>query len=231
MRYILVLLLISFSAVAQNVKTYIPVQAPQYFDIIKAEQKRLFPELTYHAYFASLIEVESCQHLKHSRCWNPKSRLKSKREEGAGLGQLTKAYNADGSIRFDLVTELRKKHYSELKELSWDNIYTRPDLQIRSMMILSRTNFNGLYSIKDPWEKLAMTDASYNGGLPGLQKERRACSLAKGCDPNKWFNNVEDKCMKSKKPLYGNRSACMINREHVQTVLYIRMPKYEQYFK
>ena len=99
------------------------------------------------------------------------------------------------------------------------------------MIILSRTNYKSLYAIQDQFQRLAMTDASYNGGLGGLQKERRACSLSKGCDPNIWFGNVEAKCLKSKKPLYSNRSACDINRHHVKDVLYTRMPKYEQHFK
>lgn len=233
MKYIVLLIIsvfIAYESFAQSVKTYIPPQAYQYLPIVKSETERLMPSLETPHYFGALIEHESCISLKHSRCWNPKSRLKSAREEGAGLGQLTKTFREDGSIRFDILEELRQKHNSELRELSWSNIYQRPDLQIRAMILLSRTNYNALHPVKIDFQRLAMTDAAYNGGLGGLQKERRACGLAKACNPQYWFDHVEDYCLKSKKPLYGNRSACDINRHHVHDVLEVRMNKYRPYF-
>lgn len=179
-----------------------------------------------------MIEHESCISLTHSRCWNPKSRLKSAREEGAGLGQITRAYRPDGSVRFDALAEIRSKHKNELYELSWSNVYERPDLQIRAVVLKSKDNY--VYYMKkasSPFEALAFGDAAYNGGIGGLDKERRACQLAEGCDPSKWFGHVERYCLKSKAALYGNRSACDINRHHVKDVLLIRAPKYQQFWK
>ena len=69
-------------------------------------------------------------------------------------------------------------------------------------------------------------DAAYNGGLPGVQRERRACELSPGCNAREWFDNVERHCLKSRQPIYGKRSACDINREHVRAVLLIRPGKY-----
>jgi len=80
------------------------------------------------------------------------------------------------------------------------------------------------------WEALAFSDAAYNGGIGGLNNERRACKLATWCDHTKWFDNVEKLCLKSKTVLYGNRSACDINRHHVRDVLITRLPKYEQFW-
>lgn len=80
-------------------------------------------------------------------------------------------------------------------------------------------------------EALAFADAAYNGGIGGLDTERRACKLSSSCDHTKWFDNVELFCMKSKTALYGNRSACDINRHHVKDVIIIRAPKYLPYFK
>lgn len=218
-------------SLAQNVKTYIPPQAHEYFPILQTEIDRLFPDTNYPHYFPSLIEHESCISLKHSKCWNSKSRLKTAREEGAGLGQLTRTYRPDGTIRFDILQELKDRYKSELKELAWTNIYQRPDLQIRAMMLLSKQNYNALHSVKDEYQRFAMADAAYNGGLGGLQKERRACGLAKNCNPNIWFSNVERYCLKSKKVLYANRSACDINRHHVKDVMTIRLDKYRKYFR
>lgn len=180
----------------------------------------------------SLIEHESCQSLKHPRCWNPKSRLRTAREEGAGLGQLTRAFRPDGTIRFDALAEMRAKHPVELKELSWTTIYNRPDLQIRTLVLQNRGNYNYFrpYSHNEA-EALAFADAAYNGGLGGVNTERRACKLASWCDHTKWFGNVEKLCMKSKAALYGNRSACDINRHHVRDVLLVRSHKYQKFFR
>lgn len=182
---------------------------------------------------ASLIEHESCISLKHPRCWDPRSRLKSAREEGAGFFQLTRAYHVpSGELRFDTIQELRHSYPRYLKELSWHNVYDRPDLQIRAGILLSREVFLQFapYSYNTE-EALAFADAAYNGGVSGVNNERRACKLATNCDHTKWFDNTERFCLKSRKPLYGNRSACDINRHHVRDVLLIRSHKYKPFFK
>lgn len=216
------------SVEAIDVKTYIPPQAYSYRLTIKEELNTYFRDIPHWNYIPSLIEHESCISLRHSKCWNPRSQLKTSREEGAGLGQLTRAYNSDGTLRFDSLKEMRKKYYAELKELKWETIYSRPDLQIRTMILMVRDNYNMLYAVEDEDSRLQMSDAAYNGGLSGLLKERRACGLASNCDPNIWFNHVEKHCLKSTKPLYGNRSACDINRHHVYDVYIVRMPKYQK---
>lgn len=181
---------------------------------------------------ASLIEHESCISLTHSRCWDPSSRLKTQREEGAGLFQITRAYRLDNSIRFDALEELRAKYKSELYELNWNNIYQRPDLQIRAGILKMKENYHLFkpYAFNDI-EALAFADAAYNGGISGVNLERRACVLTAGCDPSKWFGHTEKLCLKSKAALYGSRSACDINRHHVQDVLNIRSNKYIVFFK
>lgn len=181
---------------------------------------------------ASLIEKESCIYLTSKTCWDPTSRLKSSREEGAGLFQITRAYDTSGRIRFDALEELRTKYRSELYELNWLNIYSRPDLQIRAGILKMKENYDQFkaYSYNDT-EALAFADAAYNGGVSGVNKERRACVLTTGCDPSRWFGHTEKLCLKSKSALYGSRSACYINREHVQSVINVRPYKYMPLFK
>lgn len=179
-----------------------------------------------------MIEHESCISLTHSRCWDPSSRLKSQREEGAGLFQITRAYNASGGLRFDALNELRSKYRSELYQLTWQNIYTRPDLQIRAGILKLKEN----YEVFKPYaanelEALAFADAAYNGGVVGVNRERRACKLASNCDPSKWFGHTEKLCLKSKVALYGNRSACDINRYHVKDVIFTRSHKYDLLYR
>lgn len=227
MRYILLFILYSGFVLAET--DYIPKQAFQYFPLISSEASRLMPELKYKHYIPSLIEHESCISLKHKRCWNPSSELKTNRERGIGLPQLTIAYNKDGSVRFDKLTELAQAHKQELKELSWLNVISRPDLQIRALILLVKENYSKLQGVKNSYQRLKMSDAAYNGGYGGLNNERIACGLAKNCDPQIWDNNVEKYCLKSKKILYGNRSACTINRNHVFLV-FENMKKYKEHF-
>lgn len=198
----------------------------KYGPMLKAEQTRLWPTHPNAAYLAALVEQESCVSLKSPRCWNPAARLKSAREEGAGMPQLTRAYRKDGSLRFDTLTSLTEKYAAELGELTWSNVYTRPNLQLRALVMMSRDTARAFRTVP-PLQALAFGDAAYNGGLAGVQRERRACAATQGCDPNQWFDNVEKHCLKSQQALYGGRSACDINREHVHYVMRVRVKKYQ----
>lgn len=220
------MLLFSGSARSQDVRTYIPKQAYQHLPTLRAERLAHWPDHRAPAMLAALVEHESCLSLTHSRCWNPKSRLKSAREEGAGLGQITRAYAADGRLRFDALAEMVERHPA-LGGWSWSNVYDRPDLQLRAVVLKSRDNFRFFKRLGiDDLYALHFGDAAYNGGLGGVQKERQACHLSKGCDPKQWFGNVALHCSKSKAALYGQRSACDINRHHVVDVCLTRPHKY-----
>jgi hypothetical protein len=190
---------------------------------LQAEQRRYWPDHPDPAALAALVEQESCVSLKSPKCWNPGARLKTDREEGAGMGQITRAYRADGSLRFDALADLRDQYGQELGGLSWDTVYQRPDLQLRALVLMSRDAARP-FRASAAW--LQFGDAGYNGGVAGVQKERRACKLSAGCDPAQWFGHVEAHCLKSRQPLYGNRSACDINRQHVRGVFIERRPKY-----
>jgi hypothetical protein len=146
------------------------------------------------------------------------------REEGAGVGQITRAYRADGSLRFDALADLRSQYGAELGALAWSTVYQCPDLQLRALVLMSRDSARQFRAAP---AMLEFGDAGYNGGPAGVQRERRACALAKGCDPGLWFGNVELHCLKSREPLYGSRSACDINRDHVHNVFKVRAAKYE----
>lgn len=196
-----------------------------YGPTLKAEQRAYWPDHPDPVILASLVEQESCVSLKSPRCWNPGARLKSAREEGAGMGQLTRAWRADGSLRFDALASLTQQYSDELSGLSWGTVYTRPDLQLRAVVLLARDSARPFRAAPD-W--LAFGDAAYNGGPAGVQRERRACKMSARCNPGLWFGNVERLCLKSRQPLYAGRSACDINREHVRNVLIVRRAKYAQ---
>lgn len=217
-------------AVAQSVHTYIPERAYRHLPTVYEEALRFTPEIPV-GYYGGLIEHEACLSLTHGRCWSPSSEFKTSREQGVGLGMITRAWDKKGGLRFDSLQEMRNRYRTHLRDLSWNTIKQRPDLQIRAIVLMSMENWNALYSIEDPFERLAMSDAAYNGGLGGVRNDRRLCGLKKGCDPQKWFGHVELTSNKSRSNLYGQRSAFDINRHHVSDVLKTRKPKYDRHFK
>jgi hypothetical protein len=210
----------------------LPPNAITYLPMLKTEQMRAWPDHPAPSVLASLVEQETCISLKHSRCWSPAAKLKTAREEGAGFGQITRAYSAGGGLRFDTLATLPSLDPS-LAALNWSNVYSRPDLQMRALVVMNRDCFRKItgLGIESAAARLAFCDAAYNGGWGGMQSERRACHLAGDCDAQKWFGNVEAYCLKSKVKWQGyGASACDINRDHVRNVILIRRPKYMPYF-
>lgn len=228
---------------AQNVNTFIPPKAIPLLPVVKSEMEKAKPgfvsivddkdllfETMFTPYLAALIEHESCISLKHSRCWSPTSELKTAREWGVGLGMITVAYKADGSVRFDKLKELQQRYNKDLKELSWLTIKERPDLQIRAIVFMFRENMNTFFMVKDPVQRMKMADVAYNAGPGSVKKDRIYCGLRPNCDPQIWEGNVETNSQVSRKPIYGNRSAYDISRNHVHDTTVIRLPKYQRFF-
>lgn len=232
MKAMLLVAILTPPAKAQNVATYIPPRATQYLPLVYEESERYMPELAQHWYFGALIEHESCISLTHSRCWSPTSELKTAREQGVGFGQITRAYTTTGAIRFDTLTDLTNRFKQDLYGLSWNTIKTRPDLQIRAMILLWRDNWKQLYMVDGAVNRIRMADSAYNGGLSSVKTSRQKCGLAADCNPQWWFDNVEKfhKLNQTAK-IYGNRSARDINLHHVQDVTVTRWGKYEKHYK
>lgn len=186
----------------------------------------------YYPYFSGMFEHESCVTLTSPRCWSAKSELLTRwpngrvREQGVGLGQITRAYSESGMVRLDVLTDLKKRYPKELSELNWDNIKERGDLQIRAVILLWLSNYNRIPEHISDFDKMAIADSAYNGGYGFIIKDRKTCGLKSGCDPNLWFNNLEKINNRGTRILYGTRTANDINRHHVRDVLLERMTKY-----
>jgi hypothetical protein len=199
----------------------VPDQALPLLPLLQAEQRAHWPDHPMPHYFGGLIDHESACPRPRS-CWKPTAQLKSAREEGAGLGQLTRAYHPDGRLRFDALREMREAHPA-LRELDWASIYQRPDLQLRAVVLKSRGDW---LVMPDAPARLHFTDLAYNAGRGRVTQDRRACQIKPGCDPHQWAGHVELTCTASRKPIYGTRSACDISRHHVHDVIEVRAPRY-----
>jgi len=201
-----------------------PQQAWAHLPTLQAEIRTHWPSHPMPAYFGGLIDHESaCP--RASSCWRPTARLRTQREEGAGLGQLTRAWHPSGALRFDALAEMRDRHPA-LRQLDWASIYQRPDLQLRAVVLKSRDDWRAVPQAADPLQHLAFTDLAYNAGRGRVDRDRRACALKAGCDPGRWWGHVEHTCTASRAPLYGARGVCDISRHHVADVIQVRAPRY-----
>lgn len=167
--------------------------------------------------------------MKHRRCWNPYAELKTPRENGVGFGQLTIAYNRDGSVRFNVFEEVKLLDPS-LRSWTWEDRYNAK-FQLRAMILKMRQTYTKVAGASNDREKLAFSYAAYNGGNSGVTSDRLVCAATKGCDKSKWFGHVEFTSNKSKIPAHGyGRSFYQINREYVTSIMGPRKVKYAPYF-
>jgi len=201
----------------------LPPNAVTYLPVLQAEIRQHWPQTPLPSTLAAQVEQETCYNLKHRKCWNPKAELKTEREYGFGLGQLTV------TKRFDNFSEAKKLHHS-LADWQWEDRYD-PSRQLRTMILMDKAAWARLSFVDDEIERLAMTFSAYNGGLGGVLQDRKLCSSKAGCDPNKWFGHVAEHSFKKKTKTSGyGQSFYHINREYVVNVLTTRREKYAPYF-
>ncbi len=202
-----------------------PVAALQYLPVLKRQQMEYWPAIPIPAALGAQIEQETCITLKHRMCWNPRAELRTSREQGVGLGQFTRAFRADGSTRFDAMSEIAAKHQA-LAGLSWSNPYD-PVLQIRALILKDRDIFDLVRWAPDPRERLAFSLAAYNGGFGGVMSDRQQCKATHGCNPERWFGHVERTSLKAKTAVHGyGKSFFEINREYPRNILGPRLTRY-----
>ncbi|MBN9411330.1 MAG: hypothetical protein J0H69_19470 [Burkholderiales bacterium] len=200
----------------------VPAPAKTLAPLVVDEIERRWPEIPRRSYIGALIEKETCITLTHRSCWSTSARLKTSREEGAGLGQITRAWTADGALRFDALAETRAMAPQDLAELNWTSVYIRADLGIRAILVKLEDCDDRLKRLGsfEPLVRVAFCDAAYNGGWGGLQQDRRLCALKPGCDAGQWFGHVEHTSSKSRTKWQGyGQSAFDINREHVASTV------------
>lgn len=205
-----------------------PAAAVALLPVLKSEQARLWPDHPLPSALGAQIEQETCRSLTHWMCWNPRAQLKTSREQGVGLGQITRTWTAGGATRFDSLAELRAQFPRELASWRWDDQRLHdPRMQMRGLILMDLRNWRALADVPRPQERLAMTLASYNGGLGGLASDRRVCAGTRGCDPARWWGHVEHTSLKAKTAVAGYGKAFFeINREYPRNVILVRRSRY-----
>ncbi|WP_374353728.1 hypothetical protein [Chitinimonas sp.] len=197
----------------------VPERALQYLPMLRSLSAEILPDVQ-PALFAGQVEQETCPSLTSSKCWNPHAELKTAREYGFGLGQLTV------TSRFNAFTDVRKLD-RQLAGWQWHDRYDATS-QLRALLVMDRACRR--YAAGAAGEDAdAMMLACYNGGGGGLVSDRALCRATPGCDPDRWWANVERTSNKSRKRWQGyGMSAFDINRAYPHNIIRVRSAKYEE---
>lgn len=206
----------------------LPEGAKKFIPLLRKVLEEEWPKLSRKETIAGQIEQETCVSLSSSKCWNPKAELKTSREYGFGLGQITISYKQDGSTSVDNFSWIKKLD-KRLSDWKWEERYD-PKRQILSLVVYDKYLFNRIPKAETEEDHLAFTFCSYNGGLGGLLKDRVLCASNPPCNPSKWFDNVEKNSWRAKTKVSGySKSFFEINREYVRNILKVRSEKYVRF--
>lgn len=199
----------------------IPALAQVYLPVLLAVVAALWPGMPDPALLAAQVEQETCITLKHSKCWNPRAELKTSREYGFGLGQITI------TPRFNNFVEAKGWDES-LAGWKWENRFD-PEMQMRALVAYTRNLHRRVTFAETDRDRLAMTFSAYNGGFGGLLKDRKLCGATPGCNPGRWDGHVATTSFRAKTAVKGyGKSFFEINREYVHNIMVVRAPKYRR---
>lgn len=184
----------------------LPGDAAQLLPALDNEISTYWPTLTPRAFPAMVIDQESG--------WKSKATLRTAREFGCGLGQTTITYNADGSTRFDTLTDT-KRLSSALKGWDWKDCYN-VQYQLRAVVLKLKVNERNCLPIMAGNRNVKACGAgAYNGGFGSVTKRIRSCRMTRGCIPDEWFNNLEKQCPQANVKVAGyGESFCEINSRY-----------------
>lgn len=202
----------------------LPPNALLHLPVLIQEYKGKWPTAPIPTAFAGQVEQETCISMKHKKCWSPYAELKTDREYGFGLGQITVTKS------FDNFKEAKKLD-SSLKDWQWENRYNA-QYQLRTLVLMDKFNYGKFTWAANEDERMAFSLAAYNGGIGGVLSDRRVCGTVHSCDGSRWFGHVEHTSKKAKKPVSGyGKSFFEINREYVYNILHVRRFKYLRSFE
>lgn len=215
--FVLIILLLATSFASADAGLKPPEASLQYLPILKEEAIRGLPNVHPRSTFGGQTEQEAGP-CPSKKCWNPRAELKTPRELGTGLGQLTISYKQDGTVRFSAYDDVRRMDES-LRNWAWADRYD-PKMQLRALVAMDRNCLNNFAKGAVPGRDAnAMMLACYNGGGGGLRSDRLVCRNTLACDPARWWDHVERTSNKSRVKWNGyGKSAFEINRDYPRMI-------------
>lgn len=195
----------------------VPAQSVLHLPVLAREAARLQSPVPAYV-LAGQIDHETACPLPR-KCWNPKVEFRTSREQGAGLGQITRVFG-----RFDALAEMRAAHRAELAGWSWENVHDST-YQLRAVVLKARDNHRAIAPLFD--DPLHPVLTAYNRGVGGVRADRRRCQVTKGCNADRWAGNVVNTCAGGTAVIPGTRfTACQISRKYAPDVV-SRAAKYK----
>jgi hypothetical protein len=121
-------------------------------------------------------------HARAPQLLEPARRAAHEREQGVGLGQLTRAFRADGSTRFDALSELVRAYPKRALRPHVGQPLRSGAAAACALVLKDRQGYRAITGASTPQDQLAMAFAAYNGGPGGLASDRRMCAATTACD-------------------------------------------------
>lgn len=196
------------STALERSKPFLPVLS----DVIKT----YWPTAPGRPVMAGKIEQESS--------WKEKATLKTSRELGRGLGQLTIAYRADGTERFNTYRNAVKM--SALKAWDWQADPYNVRYQLTYSVLTDRSNFATTRPhCNNDYQAWKCALVCYNAGT-GRWLSRRSNAKAKGLSSDRWDDGLDGAFSTGEsKLLYGRPLYEAVNE--YPTVIFKRAWKYQ----
>ena len=92
---------------------------------------------------------------------------------------------------------------------------TDPSCAFRVQSLYMKRLLNSYRTSATQRDQEAFALAAYNGGSGWIRREKRKCKQGSRCSPNRWFDNVEDHCVR-------RGSACRENREYPVRIFHLQ---------
>ena len=195
----------------------LPPQSAPHLPVLSREAVRLQSPIPAFILAGQIDHETACPIPR--KCWNPRVEFKTKREQGAGLGQITRVFG-----RFDALAEARQAHRAELAGWSWENV-SDAGYQIRAVVLKNKDNHRTLSPLFTDALQPVLT--AYNRGVGGIRADRRRCQVTDGCNAAQWAGHVEKTCASGTAIIPGTRfTACQISRKYAPDVI-ARAAKYK----
>lgn len=195
----------------------------KYLPVLKEEAQSKWPGVPKKSYLAAQVRQETCAGLKSKKCWSPMAELKTNREYGFGLGQITITQSFDN---FKTAKELDPS----MRDWKWENRYNA-QYQLRTLVLMDRSNYERFKWAATGEDQMAFALAAYNGGVGGVLSDRAVCRATPNCDQNVWFGNVELTSKKARTAANGyGQGFFYINRGYVEHITKQYFQRYLPYF-
>jgi hypothetical protein len=204
------------------------MKARPYLPMINDTFNQYWPDASYKQNEPGKLDRETaCPNMK--KCWNPKVQLKTSREWGIGLSEVTIAYNKDGTVRFNNFVEAKRKYKEQLAGWNFEGeAKYEAKYHIIYSVLEDKSNFQRMkmlfVSDIDRW---AGTLVSYNAGAGRVNSRFTICKITPNCDKGKWFGGLDTVASLAEKNLiYGVSLQQRVN-DYPRDVIFIRSLKYK----